>query len=133
MVLTLRLTALALELHASAKVQKIDNLVQVAHNVDIGESCLIIAQVGIAGSAEIGRNSVLAGQAAVVGHVKVPPQTILAARGAFSKTFTEGGTYGGAPAVPVRDYRLQEVHIKNLDRYAKKIKELEKRLNQIEQ
>ena len=111
---------------------KIDNLVQIAHNVDVGRDCLIIAQVGIAGSAEIGRNSVLAGQAAVVGHVSVPPQTILAARGGFSKSHKSGGTYGGAPAVPIKEYRIQEVHIKNLDRYAKKIKELEKRLAQLE-
>jgi UDP-3-O-[3-hydroxymyristoyl] glucosamine N-acyltransferase len=111
---------------------KIDNLVQIAHGVNIENDCLIVSQVGIAGSAEIGHHTVLAGQSAVVGHIKVPPHSILAAKGGFSKTLPKGGQYGGAPAIPIKEYRLREVHARNLDKHIKKIKELEKRIALLE-
>lgn len=112
---------------------KIDNLVQIAHGVTIGRHCFVVSQTGIAGSAAIGNHVVLAGQSAVVGHLKVVDGTILAARGAITKTITKPGPYGGAPAVPMKNYHRQEAHIRKLDSYVVKIKNLEERIKKLEQ
>lgn len=79
---------------------KIDNLVQVAHNVRLGKNNLIVSQVGLAGSSSTGDNCVLGGQAALVGHVAIASGVILGARGAASKDIKQAGVYSGAPAQP---------------------------------
>ncbi len=83
---------------------KIDNLVQVAHNVVVGENSLLIAQVGIAGSTTLGRNVVLGGQAAVNGHVTIGDQVMVAARGGVHNDQPKGAVLGGAPAFPIRQW-----------------------------
>lgn len=83
---------------------KIDNLVQVAHNVVIGENSLIIAQVGIAGSTTLGRNVVLGGQTAVNGHITIGDQVMVAARGGVHNDQPKGAVLGGAPAFPIRQW-----------------------------
>jgi len=88
---------------------KIDNLVQVAHNVRLGRNNLIVSQVGLAGSSATGDNCVLGGQAALVGHVSLADGVILAARGAASKDIKDAGVYSGAPA---------QQHAKELRRHA---------------
>ncbi len=111
------------------KGSKIDNLVMIAHNVTIGENNLIVAQTGIAGSAKTGKRVILAAQAGVVGHIEVADDVILMARGAFSKSITESGAYGGAPAAPIKDYHEQVIHTKRLANYAARIQALEKKMN----
>jgi UDP-3-O-[3-hydroxymyristoyl] glucosamine N-acyltransferase len=88
---------------------KIDNLVQIAHNVIIGEDCLIIAQVGIAGSAVVGDRVTLAGQVGVVGHIKIGDDAIIAAKSGISKNIPAGqAMWSGIPAIPhARDLRIQ--------------------------
>jgi UDP-3-O-[3-hydroxymyristoyl] glucosamine N-acyltransferase len=78
---------------------KLDNLIQIAHNVVIGENTVIAAQTGIAGSTKIGRNCVLAGQVGIVGHIEIADRTTIAAQSGVSKSITEPGkVYFGYPA-----------------------------------
>jgi len=81
---------------------KIDNLVQIAHNVVIGENSLIVAQVGLSGSTTLGRNVVMGGQSATAGHITLGDRVMVAARGGIHNDHPEGMVLGGAPAIPVR-------------------------------
>ncbi len=83
---------------------KIDNLVQVAHNVVIGENTLLVAQVGIAGSTTLGRNVVMGGQSATAGHLVIGDQVMVAARGGIHNDQPKGAVLGGAPAIPIRQW-----------------------------
>lgn len=83
---------------------KIDNLVQIAHNVVIGENSLIVAQVGIAGSTTLGRNVVMGGQAATTGHLTIGDGVMVAARGAVHADLKKGSVVGGTPAIPIRQW-----------------------------
>jgi len=96
------------------KGSKIDNLVQVGHNVKIGKNCIICGQVGIAGSSELGDECVVGGQAGVSDHVKVSSGTRLAARSGVTKSITVSGDYAGVPAIPARDWRKLMVFWRNL-------------------
>ncbi|KAK2977261.1 hypothetical protein RJ640_005523, partial [Escallonia rubra] len=86
---------------------KIDNLVQIGHNVVIGKSCLICGQVGIAGSVTIGDNVTLGGRVAVRDHVSITSKVRLAGNSCVTKDIKEPGDYGGFPAVSVREWRRQ--------------------------
>lgn len=112
---------------------KVDNLVQIGHGVEIGENSLIISQTGIAGSSKLGKFTVLAGQVGIVGHINIADHTTVAARGAITKNITKpGGRFGGAPAVSADKYYRQEAHIKKLDTYVDRIKELEKKITELQ-
>lgn len=84
---------------------KVDNLVQVAHNVVTGNHCLLVAQTGISGSTELGDYVVLAGQAGVVGHIKIGTGVQIGAKSAVTKSVTAPGQYGGIPAQPINQWR----------------------------
>lgn len=86
---------------------KIDNLVQIGHNVAIGKSCMLCGQVGIAGSATIGDCVTLGGRVAVRDHVSIASEVRLAANSSVTKDITEPGDYGGFPAVPIHQWRRQ--------------------------
>ncbi|WCJ20311.1 UDP-3-O-acylglucosamine N-acyltransferase [Euphorbia peplus] len=86
---------------------KIDNLVQIGHNVVIGKSCMLCGQVGIAGSATIGDFVTLGGRVAVRDHVSITSKVRLAANSCVTKDIREPGDYGGFPAVPVHEWRRQ--------------------------
>lgn len=88
---------------------KIDNLVHIAHNVKIGEGCIIVAQVGIAGSTELGKGVVLGGQVGIVGHLKIADNVLVAAKSLVSSDIVESKKYGGIPAVPLRDWHKQVI------------------------
>ncbi len=96
---------------------KIDNLVQIAHNVRIGKGCIIVSQVGISGSTEIGDFVMIGGQAGLTGHLKVGSRSKIAAQSGVMRSVAPGGTVGGSPAKPMREW-LREVAV--VDRLIKK-------------
>lgn len=110
---------------------KIDNLVQIAHQVQLGEDNLIISQVGIAGSTKTGRNVVLGGQVGVVGHIVLADEVMMAARSAATKSILKGGIYSGAPAMPLKEHHEQVAHLRNIKKLAARIKALEDKDAQI--
>jgi UDP-3-O-[3-hydroxymyristoyl] glucosamine N-acyltransferase len=83
---------------------KIDNLVQIGHNCELGESCIIVSQSGIAGSAKLGRNVVLGGQSAVIGHLSIGDFAQIAGRGAVTKSIEGGKVYGGFPLMLQKEW-----------------------------
>lgn len=107
---------------------KIDNQVQIAHNVVIGENTVIAAQTGISGSTEIGKNCVIAGKAGIVGHLKIADHTTIGANTGISKSIKKSGeTLLGYMAMDMKDFLKSYAHFKNLDLLEKRIKELEKK------
>lgn len=103
---------------------KIDNLVQIAHNVRIGRQCLITAQVGIAGSTTLGDYCVLGGQAGVAGHLKLGHRVHLGAQAGLFEDISEGGFYNGTPAVPIGLERRLVVLSRKLPDLFKKVDSL---------
>ena len=107
---------------------KIDNLVQIAHNVVIGKHCLIIAQTGIGGSTQMGEFSILAGQVGVVGHIKIGPKAIIASKSAVMSSLEGGRQYMGIPAIPDIQAKRQIVAARQLPELLKRVRELEQQL-----
>lgn len=115
---------------------KIDNLVQIAHNVVIGENSIVVAQVGISGSTRLGKRVIIGGQAGLVGHIHVGDNVMIAARAGINKDIPPSRIMSGAPAIPHAEWlrlnahilRLPEMH-KTVQELRKKIEELEKKLN----
>ena len=95
---------------------KIDNLVQIAHNVEIGRHCIIVSQCGIAGSTKLGDFVVLAAQAGVAGHLTINTGAQLAARSGVAHDVPAGERYGGTPARPIKDWARELAAVKNLAR-----------------
>jgi UDP-3-O-[3-hydroxymyristoyl] glucosamine N-acyltransferase len=110
---------------------KIDNLVQIAHNVKIGEKSLIIAQVGIAGSSEIGSFVTLAGQVGVADHLSIDSGAIVGAQSGIVGHLPKG-VFSGTPAIPHKDWLRSQVLFAKLPEMNKKMRELEERLNKLE-
>lgn len=111
---------------------KVDNLVQIAHNVQVGEHCLLVAQVGISGSTQIGHHTVFAGQSGCSGHLKIGSGVVLVARAAAYKDVPDGATMAGAPARPHREWLKANANVQRLDGLRTKVKQLEERLAQLE-
>lgn len=99
---------------------KIDNLVQIGHNVSTGRGCIIVAQTGVSGSARLGDFVVLAAQVGVTGHLTINSGAQIAARGAVVHDVPAGGRYGGVPAKPVREWQREVAAVKNLAKRPKK-------------
>ena len=107
---------------------KIDNLVQIAHNVEIGEGSLIVAQVGISGSSKLGKYVVLAGQVGVAGHLKIGNKVTVGAQGGVMTDIPDGENWLGAPAQPNKQVKRQLIAIQRLPDLLKRVAELEKQL-----
>jgi UDP-3-O-[3-hydroxymyristoyl] glucosamine N-acyltransferase len=108
---------------------KIDNLVQVAHNVVIGRGSIIVAQVGIAGSSRLGEGVIVAGQAGIVGHLEVGDRVIIGAQSGVSKNLpADSGTWLQSPAVKLRDAKEQIARLRGLGKLVARIKAIEKKL-----
>jgi UDP-3-O-[3-hydroxymyristoyl] glucosamine N-acyltransferase len=105
---------------------KIDNLVQIAHNVEIGEGTLIISQVGISGSCKIGKYVVLAGQVGLAGHLNIGNQAIVAAKSGVMHDIPDGGKWLGIPAQPDKQAKRQLIAIQHLPELLRRVAELEK-------
>ncbi|MDH4452875.1 MAG: UDP-3-O-(3-hydroxymyristoyl)glucosamine N-acyltransferase [Verrucomicrobiota bacterium] len=104
---------------------KIDNLVQIGHNVVIGKHCIIVAGTAIAGSAIVGDYVVIAAQVGIAGHVTVGPQATLAARCGVTRDLPGGQTYLGFPAIPASDEKRRLASINRLPQLQARVKELE--------
>jgi UDP-3-O-[3-hydroxymyristoyl] glucosamine N-acyltransferase len=108
---------------------KLDNLIQIAHNVEIGENTVIAAQTGVAGSAKIGKNCMIGGQVGIVGHITVADGTkIQAQSGVAARIKTENTAWYGSPAIPYRDFLRSQVFFKQLPKMEQRIKDLEQQL-----
>ena len=106
---------------------KIDNLVQIAHNVTIGKHSVVAAQTGIAGSTRVGEKVMIAGQVGVIGHLTIDDNTIIAAQSGISKDLP-GGAWFGSPAVPLADAKRQIAWTHRLGKLFDRVKALEKKL-----
>ena len=111
---------------------KLDNLIQIGHTVEVGEESLLVAQSGIAGSTKLGRRVTLGGQAGVVGHINLADNTIAAARAMVTSRTNKGDFISGAPAQLHRDALKEQAYLRRLPKYIERIKELEKRLAELE-
>jgi len=106
---------------------KLDNLIQVAHNVEIGANTVIAAQTGISGSTKIGENCIIGGQVGVVGHITIAKGSQIQAQSGVSRSITEEGKkWMGSPAFPYSDHMRSQIVINRLPALEKKINELEK-------
>ena len=112
---------------------KLDNLVQVAHNVTIGENTVMSAQSGVAGSTNIGKRNMFGGQVGVAGHINTTDDVVIGAQTGVSKSLSKPGMYFGYPAKEMRTALRLESHFRNLPNYADKIKDLEKRIKDLEE
>ncbi len=105
---------------------KLDNLIQIAHNVEIGENTVIAAQTGVAGSTKIGRDCMIGGQVGIVGHIVIADKVKIAAQsGIGSSLLTPGEIVQGSPSFNISDYKRSYVIFRKLPALEKKIKELE--------
>lgn len=111
---------------------KIDNLVQIAHNVKIGKKCIIVAQVGIAGSSTIGDGCILAGQVGISDHVEIEAGTIITAQSGVMPGKVERGVFSGYPIMPHREWLRATVAFQKLPEMQKKIKEIEEKIAKLE-
>jgi len=109
---------------------KIDNLVQIAHNVEIGEGSIVVAQVGISGSTKLGKYVVLAGQVGLAGHLKIGNQVVVAAKSGVMHDIPDGGKWLGIPAQPDKQTKRQMIAIQHLPDLIRRVNELERKLGE---
>jgi UDP-3-O-[3-hydroxymyristoyl] glucosamine N-acyltransferase len=113
---------------------KLDNLIQIAHNVEIGEHTVVAAQAGISGSSKVGKYCMVGGQAGIVGHIKIADFTKINAQSGVAKEIHETHTsLTGSPAYDYKSMLKSQVIIRNLPDLLKRVNELEQKLNQITQ
>jgi len=111
---------------------KLDNLIQIAHNVDIGENTVIAAQTGIAGSTKIGKNCMIGGQVGIVGHIKIADEVKIAAQSGIGNSIEEiGAIVQGSPSIPIGDYKRSYVMFRKLPDLASQLKDLEKEVQKL--
>lgn len=111
---------------------KIDNLVQIAHNVVIGEDCIIVSQSGISGSVTIGKGAILAGQAGIAGHLTIGDGAIVSAKAGVSKSIAPNTQVTGYPARPIDKMMEINAHVQLLPKYVKTIQGLKKKIEELE-
>ena len=107
---------------------KIDNLVQIGHNVVIGDHCIVIAQAGIAGSSKIGAYTIIAGQAGIAGHLNIGSKVTVTAKSGVMHDIPDGEKWFGYPAQPDREMKRQLLALRQLPDLLRRIAELEKQL-----
>ena len=109
---------------------KFDNLIHIAHNVEVGENTYFAAGGVVAGSTKIGKNCMFSGQVGIVGHLTIADNTIISAQSGISKSVTHSGeVYMGSPAFEASKYRKSYVHFRNLDSLAQRVNKIEKQQN----
>lgn len=108
---------------------KLDNQIQIAHNVDIGRNTVIAAQTGVAGSTKIGENCQIGGQVGIVGHISIGNNVKIQAQSGIGRNIQDNEVIQGSPALSYADFNKSYVHFKNLPKIIKRINDLEKKLN----
>ncbi|WP_339916586.1 UDP-3-O-(3-hydroxymyristoyl)glucosamine N-acyltransferase [Yeosuana marina] len=108
---------------------KLDNQIQIAHNVEIGKNTVIAAQTGIAGSTKIGENCVIGGQVGIVGHLTIGNNVKIQAQSGIGRNVKDNEVLQGSPAIAYGDYNKSYVHFKNLPKIVKDINEIEKKIH----
>lgn len=111
---------------------KIDNLVQIAHNVEIGERSLVIAQTGIAGSAKIGNNVIISGQVAIRDHVELGDGVMVAGKSGVTSTLEAGAVVSGYPAIPHKEWLRATMAIPHIPQVIKDLRKLRKKMDLLE-
>jgi UDP-3-O-[3-hydroxymyristoyl] glucosamine N-acyltransferase len=113
---------------------KLDNLIQIAHNVEIGENTVMAAQCGVAGSTKIGKDCMIGGQVGFAGHLTIADGVKIAAQSGIGSNIKEkGAIVQGSPAFPIGDYKRSYVNFRKLPQLAEKISQLEKLLKELKQ
>jgi UDP-3-O-[3-hydroxymyristoyl] glucosamine N-acyltransferase len=105
---------------------KFDNLIHIAHNVEVGENTYYAAGGVVAGSTRIGKNCMFSGQVGIIGHLKIADGTIIAAQSGISKDTKPGEAYMGSPAWEASKYRKSYIHFRNLEKIVERVDKLEK-------
>lgn len=108
---------------------KLDNQIQIAHNVEIGKNTVIAAQTGVAGSTKIGENCQIGGQVGIVGHISIGNNVKIQAQSGIGRNVKDNEVLQGSPALTYGDYNKSYVHFKNLPHLVKTVNELEKKVN----
>lgn len=108
---------------------KLDNQIQIAHNVEIGENTVIAAQTGIAGSTKIGKHCMIGGQVGIAGHLTIGNNVRIQAQSGIGKNIKDDETIQGSPSFGYADYNKSYVHFRNLPKIVQEIEELKKTLN----
>ncbi|APU11683.1 UDP-3-O-(3-hydroxymyristoyl)glucosamine N-acyltransferase [Cellulophaga lytica] len=108
---------------------KLDNQIQIAHNVEIGENTVIAAQTGIAGSTKIGKNCMIGGQVGIVGHISIGDNVRIQAQSGIGKNIKDNEVLQGSPAMNYGDFNKSYVHFKNLPKIVKGINNIEKKFD----
>jgi UDP-3-O-[3-hydroxymyristoyl] glucosamine N-acyltransferase len=111
---------------------KIDNLVQIAHNVQVGPHTIICAQVGIAGSTRIGAYVTLAGQVGLAGHIDIGDKAVIGAQSGLSKNVPAESMVIGAPAKPIKEWKQSNFYISQLGKLYERVKELEEEVKKLQ-
>lgn len=111
---------------------KIDNMVQVAHNAEIGAHCIVVAQSGVAGSTHIGHHTTIAGQAGISGHLRIGDRVVIAARSGVTKNIPSNTAVMGFPAQDLKSQKAKEVAMRRLPGTVATVRELEKKLAALE-
>jgi len=122
----------ALEVTLIRRGTKLDNLVQIAHNCQIGEDCMIVSQVGISGSTKIGNHVTLAGQVGVAGHLTIGDNVIVGAQSGVPGSLPANAFYSGSPVIPHKDWLKSMAVVANLPDLRKTVASLEKRIAGLE-
>ncbi len=112
---------------------KVDNLVQIAHNVQVGEHCLLVAQVGISGSTTLGHHTVMAGQCGAAGHLTIGSGVHISAKAAVFKDLPDGAFVSGIPARPHREWMESAARVARLGALVDRVAALERRLEELSQ
>jgi UDP-3-O-[3-hydroxymyristoyl] glucosamine N-acyltransferase len=110
---------------------KMDNLIQIAHNVEIGDNSVVVAQAGVAGSTKIGKNVILAAQAGIVGHLNIADGVIVGAQAGVTRNLKEKEIVIGSPAFDIRDFRKVSAVYKNLYEMYKQVNRIQKELDEL--
>lgn len=111
---------------------KLDNLVQIGHNVEVGNDCILVAQVGIAGSSKVGNHCIFGGQSAVAGHLKIGDQVTIGARGGASSDVAANQVLSGLPLMPHKEWLRSTMTLPKLPEMRKDILQLKKKLAELE-
>ena len=104
---------------------KIDNQVQIAHNVVLGRHVIVVAQAGIAGSSRVGDYTVIAAQVGIAGHLEVGPQITITAKAAVTRDISSKGVYAGHPVQLIRDHQRQQVLVRRLPELVERLRKVE--------